>query len=214
MAPDKSKQDQMFGPWRLCLVQDPGLPENPPSAMHNNTVKRCRHSPHCYQFLKPETRRRHYATANAAEILPSDYGSDDDPQAAEILPSDVGNDDLDDSDSSGPMDIDGPGDEDLPVPQAGSERLRYGSRSHSRMEIQVPLPGHLSSEQEHESGNSDFLSDCSSCEISGHLVFDEHEEASAQLEAELDDDIERLRDWYGPGLEKKFHNARKQTYTQ
>ncbi|KIK78912.1 hypothetical protein PAXRUDRAFT_771428 [Paxillus rubicundulus Ve08.2h10] len=191
----------MFGPWRLCLVPRSRTSQEPSFwyyVMHNNTVKWCRHSPHCYQFLKPKTRCRHHATANAAEMLPSDYSSNDDPQAAEILPSDVGNDDLDDSDSSGqsewapPMDINGPGYEDLPAPQADSERLRYGSRSHSRMEIQVPLPGHLSSEQESESGNSDFLSDCSNCEISGHLVFDEHEEASAQLEAELYDVIKRL----------------------
>ncbi|KIK90811.1 hypothetical protein PAXRUDRAFT_800236 [Paxillus rubicundulus Ve08.2h10] len=146
--------------------------------MHNNTVKRCRHSPHCYQFLKPETRRRHYAIANPVEILPSDYGSDDDP-------AESGSDD------------------EILLSNNSSDNNSHGGSSHP------------SSEQESESDLDSkslqvpYESDHSHFDIpqAGHLEFDKHEEASVQLEAELDDVIELLRDWYGPGLEKKFHDA-------
>lgn len=41
--------------------------------------KRCRCSPRCYRTLAYSTRRRHYAKANPAEMLPSG-SSDDEPE--------------------------------------------------------------------------------------------------------------------------------------
>lgn len=83
-------------------------------------------------------------------------------------------------------------DEDLSLQPDGYDNLR----THSRME--VALSRHPSLEQESESdpesnppGGPPFP-DGSDREPTGHLAFDEHKEASVQLEAELDDVIERL----------------------
>ncbi|KAF8431227.1 hypothetical protein L210DRAFT_3508008 [Boletus edulis BED1] len=41
-------------------------------------IKRCRCSPSCYKWLRPDTRRKHYSNANPDGVLESDLGSDSD----------------------------------------------------------------------------------------------------------------------------------------
>ena len=41
-------------------------------------TKRCRCSPSCYKWIRPETRRKHYSAANPDKVLDSDLGSNSD----------------------------------------------------------------------------------------------------------------------------------------
>lgn len=179
--------------------------------MQRDIHKRCKHLPHCYQFLNSETTCKHYAIADPAKILPFNLSSDDDGDSnssspnldldpakpAKILPLDFSsNDDRDPNSGSPNLDSD-------PAMVISDNEDPQGD---DNIEI---IPGHIDSED----SQLEDISICSNASISGsnitnHLSFNEHWEASKPIQG-LDDIIEYLQNLYGPILEKKHHDAHK-----